>query len=141
MNRYSLRLASSLIVAGVLIAPAIGADQPEARAERSGNHEAGLRVYVDPESGAVVSQPVTEQQRRDAAKAHAEFQQDESATVEAVATDGSPMRILNGQYEMAFGVEVDADGTRRVICNDAAHASLGKHRHAATNPAAAADER
>lgn len=104
---------------------------PLAHAEEPAEHEfqSGFRVYVDPETGRIVSAPVTEEQRA-AAAADSVFSQDSSAVTEAVAVDGSPMFILNGQFELALGVEMGPDGTRRYSCGDAAHAGLLPADHA-----------
>jgi hypothetical protein len=93
------------------------------------SHQAGLRVYVDPETGALVSQPVTAEQRAFAASSSQHFTQDDSKATAAVAADGSRMWILNGEFEMALNAAVDADGTLRSFCDDASHAAQGAHVH------------
>ncbi len=99
--------------------------------------QSALRVYVDPETGALVSTPVTEAQRA-AAAADTTFSQDASKTVEAVAADGSKMYILNGQFELATTLRIDADGRRLVECGDAAHAGLEVMEHARAHAASIA---
>lgn len=89
-----------------------------------------MRVYRDPETGKLVSRPVTEEQRREA-QLDAEFSRP-SRAVEGLASDGSPMIILNGDHEQALSVQLDADGARHPVCTDADHGALPAHTHAAT---------
>lgn len=98
--------------------------------------QSGFRVYVDPETGRIVSAPLTDEQRA-AAAADSMFTQDTSAVTAGVAADGSPMYILNGQFELALGAEVNPDGTRRYGCGDAEHASLLPADHAAAHASTA----
>jgi hypothetical protein len=132
MKLHLNALAAGVLLASASLAPAFAAEQPATEPTTSqSTSEAGMRVYRDPETGALSSQPTTTQQRADAQAADAQFTENPAAVTDATATDGSPMRVLNGQHELAMGVEVDADGNRSVLCNEAAHLALGKHSHAA----------
>lgn len=123
-----LALALGACMAVVPLAEADEAADPE--------FQSGFRVYVDPETGQLVSTPVTEEQRA-AAAADRVFAQDSRAVIEAIAVDGSPMYILNGQFELALGAQVDPDGTRRYNCGDAAHVGMLPAAHAEAHAAAA----
>lgn len=127
-----------------LLAVALGACTilPSAYADEAANDNdqfhSGFRVYVDPETGRLVSAPVTDEQRAAAAGDNA-FSQDTSRVTEAVATDGSKMYILNGEFELALSAEIDASGKRHFACGDASHAALLPDEHAMAH--APGDER
>jgi hypothetical protein len=127
----------------VLALGACAVVMPSAHAEEAANEQfqSGMRVYVDPETGRLVSAPVTDEQRA-AAAAASTFSQDSSKATEAVATDGSKMFLLNGQFELALSANVDANGELQFGCNDAEHANLLGSEHSQLHaPAGAADER
>ncbi len=126
-------VAVALSVGSLLVVPVAMAQEPA-----SNTHESGVRVYVDPETGRLVSAPVTAEQRAAAAADAATFSQDSSKVVEAVAADGSPMYILNGQFELALGVAVDEHGQRHYGCSDASHAALSAAEHASEHAASPA---
>ena len=116
---------------------------PSAHADEAANDEfhSGMRVYVDPESGQLVSAPVTDEQRAAAAGDKA-FSQDASRATEAVAADGSRMYLLNGEFELALSASQDPNGSLRFGCADAAHAALLPTEHASLHaPAGANDDR
>lgn len=115
----------------------------------AGTAEAGLRVYVDPQSGELVSQPVTAEQRHQAATADSMFNEDTSDLVPVQMADGSIMVDLKGRFQQATVATVQADGSIRTYCSDAEHVAQGLHSHevlgtalpAAAAPATRAEER
>jgi hypothetical protein len=135
-----------MIVKPQLLAAALGVgcliSMQGALAQEPANnsHESGMRVYVDPETGRLVSAPVTAEQRA-AAASDAVFSQDASKAVEAVAADGSKMYLLNGEFELALGVQLGTDGERHFGCSDAAHAALAPAAHASAHAPPAANDR
>ena len=102
-------------------------------ASSASSHQAGLRVYVDPETGALVSQPVTAEQRAFAQASNSHFTQDDSKATAAVAADGSRMWILNGEFEMALRIAILPDGSVSSFCDDSSHAAQGAHVHLSTS--------
>lgn len=145
--------ATGIVSALLLItatANAFAADEKASEPTATRNTaEAGLRVYVDPQSGELVSQPVTPEQRRQAANADAAFNQDTSDLVPVKMPDGSTMVDLQGRFQQATVATVQADGNIRTYCDDADHLALGTHVHDAQKgatpvsplPATAREER
>ena len=108
------------------------APQSEAAQAQSAHAEAGLRVYVDPATGQIVSQPVTAEQQRAAAAAdaaNASFNQSDEGLQIVYFADGSSMMDLQGRFQLATVATAQADGTVRTSCNDADHLKLGEHTH------------
>lgn len=109
--------------------------------------EAGMRAYVDPQSGQLVSEPVTDEQKRQATAVDSAFSQDSSDLEVVHLPDGSTMMDLQGRFQQATVASVQSDGRLTTYCNDADHLALGKHRHEAdsdavlTAPAAPANTR
>lgn len=148
MNRISSRAALAATAISMLLvstgASAEGSNkaepdqvEPVAAAKSESNANVGMRVYVDPDTGELVSQPVTSEQRAAAQATDALFVDNPNAIVESVAVDGSRMLILNGQHEMAMTATVDATGKRHVQCMDKTDGGSGPHRHEAhTQPTA-----
>lgn len=131
-------------------ASAYAADEKASQPTATGSTaEAGLRVYVDPQSGELVSQPVTPEQRRQSANTDAAFNQDASDLVPVKMPDGSTMVDLQGRFQQATVATVQPDGSIRTYCNDADHVAQGQHNHeiigttlpAAAAPATSAEER
>lgn len=109
--------------------------------------EVGMRAYVDPQSGQLVSEPVTDEQRRQATEVDPAFSQDSSDLEVVHLPDGSTMMDLQGRFQQATVASVQSDGRLTTYCNDADHLALGKHSHEAkadavlTAPAAPANTR
>lgn len=119
---YLLATLALLGSAGVSIAAEKQSSNPpqQASAPVQAESSAAMRVFRDPETGELVSQPVTQAQR-DALEADTAFDQFESRAVESVATDGSPMIILNGDAEVAMKVARDESGDLHTGCLEASH--------------------
>lgn len=94
--------------------------------------DAGMRVYIDPETGRLSPVPITIEQQRfaESSKSVAPM----APMVERRLADGTVLLDLNGNYEMASTVAVGADGKLVSACVDAAHAADPAHVHV---PAAA----
>lgn len=143
MIAKSQLLAAALGVGCCVAMPMALAQESDGNAQQDSarnSHESGFRVYVDPETGRLVSTPVTAEQRA-AAASDGMFSQDASRAVEAVAADGSKMFLLNGEFELALGAHLGPDGQRHFGCSDAAHASLNPAEHASAIPPPAANDR
>lgn len=97
--------------------------------------EAGMRVYVDPQTGELVSSPVTAEQRQQASAADAAFNQDNTDLVPVRMPDGSIMVDLQGRFQQATVATVQPDGSIRTYCNDADHVAQGVHNHDAIGTA------
>ena len=98
-----------------------------------------MRVYIDPETGELTHQPVTDEQRRDAAAEAEQHRHDgENARVVRHA-DGSITGYLDGQFEQASVAVVDSEGRFKTQCADADHADRGRHEHPELAPTAAAE--
>ena len=131
--------ATVIFSAAVLMAAATVADADEKAVESTNNvAESGLRVYVDPQSGELVSQPITAEQRHQANSADAAFNQDTTDLVPVQMPDGSIMLDLQGRFQQATVATVQPDGSIRTYCNDADHVAKGLHTHDAKAGAAGA---
>ncbi len=111
-------------------APAKAAAPTAAKAEQ------GMRAYVDPETGALSSTPVTAEQQQAAETPDPAFRQDDAGVAVIRMPDGSKMAHLNGRFEVAMVATVAADGSIKTVCNDVEGHASGTHSHAA--PAAPA---
>lgn len=113
--------------------PAKTAEATEAKAEQ------GMRAYVDPETGALSSTPVTAEQQQAAETPDPAFRQDDAGVAVIRMPDGSRMAHLQGRFEVAMVATVAADGSIQTECNDVeAHAS-GAHTHDAPKTDTAAN--
>ncbi|MEZ5440803.1 MAG: hypothetical protein R3F15_04885 [Lysobacterales bacterium] len=99
----------------------------------------GVRAYVDPETGQLTSRAVTPEQQQADAQA-TEFSQDATQVELATAADGSPMYILNGQFEMALTAQTRADGSLQLGCTQIEHQGLSAEAHAHAHPSAPTDD-
>ena len=91
---------------------------------------AGMRVFLDPESGVLVDRPITQEQKNAVAADAARFRQDDSGLKLVIHPDGSKSVDLEGRYELAMRMHTSADGTVGYSCTDAAHEAQGEHSHA-----------
>lgn len=140
-------MLSRVLASGLLLAlassPALSASPAESDATKAkrptptphASTDVGMRAYVDPESGQLISQPPQRQPNPTAGTAAdgspmINLDGDSEVYTQAVsfpnsvpgtAADGSPMIVLNGDSEMAMAVHVDAEGRRQVACTDATH--------------------
>ncbi len=94
---------------------------------------AGLRAYIDPETGRLVERPVTTEQQRAAAQDIAA--PDFSKIQEIRHPDGSIETIFNGQVDNALIATVGKDGKVSMHCSEAGH------DHAADGAAASTEAR
>lgn len=97
--------------------------------------DSAIKVYVDPESGALVSRPPNAAQA--AALGRDEFRQDFSRIEEIRKADGSIEWVFNGQVDSALSVVKQDDGSLDVVCSEHGQA----HVHAGGARQGAADER
>lgn len=128
MKVHAIGMASALLLVSAA-AHVYASDKAAEAPAASSAAESGLRVYVDPQSGELVSQPVTEEQRQQAAATEAAFNQDNSDLVSVRMPDGSVMVDLQGRFQQATVATVQADGSIRTYCADADHAGQGQHSH------------
>lgn len=140
MNRLVIRVAAAGVALLGAVALATAADpatrpSPEPAAGYTSS-VAGMRVYVDPESGALVDRPVTQEQKDAATADAALFRQDDSGLTLVTHPDGSKSVDLEGRYELATQIHKSANGAVSYSCNDAAHLEQGTHAHAQLAPAA-----
>ena len=109
--------------------------KPEAAVETKAAQ--GMRAYVDPETGALSSTPVTPEQQQAAQASDPAFRQDDAGIAVIHLPDGSKMAHLQGRFEMATVATVAADGSIKTVCNDAdAHASSAHSHEAPATPEA-----
>lgn len=106
-------------------------------AQAQSQGQSGMRAYVDPETGALVSQPVTEAQRLEAAAAAEadNLNYSDIGLQKVMLPDGSVMVDLQGRYQMSMTVEVQPDGSLQASCTDSAHSAMGAHSHDLTTTA------
>lgn len=97
--------------------------------------DAGMRAYVDPETGTLVDRPVTAKQKRDAAAA---VTTGDASKVRMIQhANGMRTYQLNGQADEALVAVVGADGRIEYRC--AAHGVA--HDHAAAIQPESANDR
>ncbi|MEO8010300.1 MAG: hypothetical protein ABI650_01510 [Dokdonella sp.] len=94
-----------------------------------------VKVYVDPESGALVSRAANAQQAE--AVGSGQFRQDFSKIEEKRHVDGTIEWVFNGQVDSALKMVKGEDRTLEVLC--AEHGE--RHLHAAANRQGGVDER
>lgn len=134
MQSHATQWLFALVAIGLL--PSAYADEQKAeRAVTPATAEAGMRAYVDPATGKLVSQPVTAEQQRQATASDPAFSQDSSDLRVVQMPDGSTMMDLQGRFQQATVADKQADGSLRTYCNDADHLALGKHHHDAASTA------
>lgn len=110
------------IVLGLTLAASAWADtggasrEKEKAAARPPAADPAMRAYVDPETGRLVDRPVTQQQKRDAAR-NAPLQ--DAAKVEKIERpNGTRQYKLNGQAEEALVATVRPDGSLEYRCSE-----------------------
>ena len=131
MQNHTLPWLFVLLTMGLL--PSVHADEQKPETSAAA---AGMRAYVDPATGKLVSQPVTAEQQRQATASDPAFGQDSSDLRVVQMPDGSTMMDLQGRFQQATVATKQADGSLSTYCKDADHLSLGKHRHQAAGAAA-----
>jgi hypothetical protein len=104
-------------------APPQEAAKPQAR--ESGAGQAGMKAYVDPETGQLVSRPTTQ---ADAAALDSAFKEDYSKIQEINKADGSTEWVFNGQVDSALVARRGQDGKLEVVC--AEHGVVHDHLEA-----------
>lgn len=126
-----MKMKVGLILGCVLGVTAVAnaAEEPANKTPPVAN-ESAMRVYVDPVTGELVSQPVTAEQRQAASAADETFSQDGTGLREVQMPDGSYMVDLQGRFQQATVVEAGAKGVLKTRCGDADHVELGTHDHA-----------
>jgi hypothetical protein len=127
----NIRSGICIALLSVTLAGTAAADQGAAEKAQPENvqAEAGMRVYVDPETGQLTSTPVTPEQRAQAESSEA-FRQDDTGLRVVHMPDGSSMMDLQGRFEQATAAQVTAEGKLQTYCSDADHLKLGQHAHA-----------
>jgi len=124
MQNHTLPWLFVLLTMGLL--PSVHADEQKPETSAAA---AGMRAYVDPATGKLVSQPVTAEQQRQATASDPAFSQDSSDLRVVQMPDGSTMMDLQGRFQQATVVAKQSDGSLSTYCNDADHLTLGTHRH------------
>ena len=130
MQNHTLPWLFVLLTMGLL--PSVHADEQKPETSAAA---AGMRAYVDPATGKLVSQPVTAEQQRQATASDPAFGQDSSDLRVVQMPDGSTMMDLQGRFQQATVAAKQADGSLSTYCNDADHRSLGQHQHEAAGTA------
>jgi hypothetical protein len=104
-------------------------EQEASSAQASPAQASGLRAFIDPETGQLVSQPVTQAQKNAVEAVDPAFRQDDEGLQIVYFADGSSMMDLQGRFQLATVVETKPDGSLRTYCSDADHLKLGQHTH------------
>ncbi len=129
-----VRLATLAAATGACLAgagwnnPALAAPPQEAQksdATQSAAGQAGMKAYVDPETGQLVSRPTTQ---ADAAALDSAFKEDYSKIQEINKADGSTEWVFNGQVDSALVARRGQDGKLEVVC--AEHGVVHDHLEA-----------
>jgi hypothetical protein len=104
-------------------------EQNASPAQPSPVQASGLRVFIDPETGQLVSQPITEAQKKAVEAVDPSFRQDDEGLQIVYFADGSSMMDLQGRFQQATVAEAQPDGSLRTYCDDADHLKHGNHTH------------
>ena len=148
MNHRCNLLVGALLSASI-ITVAVAAEKqdvaPSSKAEASAevvaHAESGMRAYVDPETGALTSRPVTAEQRAKSHQADAGFREDTEDLQIVRRADGAIFMDLQGRFQQATVATVQSDDSIKTYCSDADHLKLGKHEHEAAAPVTATSTR
>jgi hypothetical protein len=124
--RFTLMFGALL---GASMMSSAATEQEASQVQSAPTNTAGLRAFVDPETGQLVSQPVTDAQKRAVEAVDPSFRQDDEGLQIVYFADGSSMMDLQGRFQQATVAEAKPDGSLRTYCNDADHLKLGKHTH------------
>lgn len=125
MNAYSKFVFGALLSVSLVSVNAASSAEDTKPAQG----QSGMRAFVDPSTGQLVSQPVTPEQQRAVEAVDPAFRQDDEGLQIVYFADGSSMMDLQGRFQQATVVEVQADKSLRTYCNDADHLKLGQHTH------------
>lgn len=135
MMRLLVCVVSAAFMAGASLAIADSPKQDKnAKAVDSGNAQAGMKAYVDPETGQLTSRPTTQ---ADAAALDSQFKEDFSKIQEIKKSDGSTEWVFNGQVDSALIATRGADGKIGIACSE--HGVV--HDHLAAPTKGGSDER
>ena len=116
MNRLFASCWIVMIATGTnLVIAAPPQEAPKAKAEVSVAGQAGMKAYVDPETGQLVSRPTTQ---ADAAALDSAFKEDFSKIQEINKADGSTEWIFNGQVDSALVARRSQSGKLEVVCTE-----------------------
>jgi hypothetical protein len=80
--------------------------------------EAAMMVFRDPETGALVPEPVTKEQREVARAAASELNESTEGLVEVRLPNGAVVVDLQGRFLSHATITVGPDGTRHFDCNE-----------------------
>jgi hypothetical protein len=103
----------------------VQAGEPPVGKPQTTVNESAVKMYVDPESGRLVSRPANATQ---AAALDGQFQQDFSKVQEIHKTDGSIEWVFNGQVDSALVAKRDANGKLQIVCSE--HGQVHDHLNA-----------
>lgn len=135
MQRLFIYGFSAMMVAGASFAFADSPKQDKKpEAGKSAGVEAGMKAYVDPETGQLTSRPTTQV---DAGALDAQFKVDLSKIQEVKKADGSTEWLFNGQADSALIATRGADGKIGIVC--AEHGVMHDHFVAPTTTGARDD--
>ncbi|HET8943010.1 MAG TPA: hypothetical protein VFN13_13585 [Rudaea sp.] len=81
-----------------------------------------LRAYIDPQTGRLIGHPVTDEQKRAAARSSATPRRNK--VLELHHADGSTEYVLNGAADAQIIATVGKDGKIHTHCTDASHQLL-----------------
>jgi len=115
------RLAAATVVLSLVASATAQAETP-ARPTQTKTPETGaapqqgMRIYIDPATGAWVDTPVTEEQKQEAARAAPAVDFSKIDTI--VHADGSIEYRMNGQMLESVVATRNADGTLRLVCSE-----------------------
>lgn len=135
-----MQLVLSRLAAGVALAmlasSSFAADAPaqQSRKPESAQSQDAMRVYRDPATGALSSQPAGEQQAADSTASESRFSDSSEGLTEKRHSSGMVSVDLQGRFESTMVAKVGADGTLTIGCGEAAHGSA-PHSHGADGKA------
>ena len=136
-RRTLLWLASGALA--LLAAPALIAETPPEETAVEAPAPAGLRAYIDPETGDLTSTPSAEQVEALSRTVSKRLEQSLSRSDEGLEPFALPLGgrgvFLEGRFQSTLVVRVAPDGGFELFCvDDPEHAALDPHDHADAAP-------
>lgn len=115
------RMTAAAIVMGLVASATAQAQSPTRPTEikapaTTAIPQQGMRIYIDPATGAWVDSPVTEEQKQEAARAAGAVDFSKIDTI--LHADGSIEYRMNGQMLESVVATRNADGTLRLVCSE-----------------------
>lgn len=139
--KFSFCLMTLIAVASIVAAPAVACDQPQADKPEAATTATeaqapvaagGMMAFIDEETGRVTSTPTEEQRATMKALVADMLSQSDEGLYDEYLANGAVLRNLQGRFQSATVVRIDADGAQHVECTTT---TVNPDEHIAERPA------